>query len=61
MTMTDSARKAFIKAWQMRKHDQMTHPFMGEKIPFGLLPYAQAMLLARHLRGDLDDYPAFCC
>lgn len=61
VTMTDLARKAFIKAWQLRKQDQVTHPFMGEKIPIGLLPYAQAMLLARHLRGDLDDYPAFCC
>lgn len=61
VTMTDSTRKAFIKAWQERKHDEMTHPFLGGKIPMGLIPYAQAMLLARHLRGDLDDYPAFCC
>lgn len=60
VTMTDAARKAFIKAWQLRKRDQMTHPFMGDKISLGLLPYAQAMLLARHLRGDIDDYPAFC-
>ena len=59
VTMTDLARKAFIKAWQLRKQDQVTHPFMGEKIPIGLLPYAQAMLLSRYLRGDLDAYPPF--
>ena len=48
-----------IQAWQKRKKELMTHPFLNEKIPVGLLPYAQAMLLARFLRGDLDNYPVF--
>lgn len=52
-------RKAVLEAWQKRKADQITHPFLEEKIPVGLLPYIQAMLLARHLRGDLEDYPPF--
>lgn len=52
-------RKTVLEAWQKRKADVITHPFLEEKIPVGLLPYVQAMLLARHIRGDLEDYPPF--
>lgn len=57
--MTDDLRKEIITAWQKRKQEEIVHPFLGEKIPIGLIPYAQAVLLARHLRGDLDAYPPF--
>ncbi len=57
--LRDDARKAFLAAWQRRKQEALTHPFLKEKIAWGLVPYAQAMLLARHLRGDLDAYPPF--
>lgn len=57
--MTDAGRKKFLQAWQSRKKTEITHPFLNEKIPLGLLPHVQAMLLARYLRGDLDDYPVF--
>jgi len=57
--MDDKTRKAVLVAWQKRKTDEITHPFLGEKITIGLLPHVQARLLARHLRGDLDAYPAF--
>lgn len=57
--MKDTARKVVIEAWQKRKREEITHPFLEIKIPVGLLPYAQALLLARHLRGDLDRYPPF--
>lgn len=57
--MTDAGRKIFLDAWQSRKKEVITHPFLEEKIPLGLLPHAQAMLLARFLRGDLDAYPVF--
>lgn len=57
--LKDNARKTVLDAWQKRKQEEITHPFLDEKIPVGLLPYAQAMLLARYLRGDLDDYPVF--
>ena len=57
--MTDSCRRNFIQAWQSRKRDTITHPFLGDKIELGLLPYAQAMLLARYLRNDMNDYPVF--
>ncbi|GIO27363.1 type I-C CRISPR-associated endonuclease Cas1c [Ornithinibacillus bavariensis] len=57
--MTDDARKIFLKSWQLKKQDKITHPFLSEKITWGLVPYVQALLLARHLRGDLDEYPPF--
>lgn len=57
--MKDEARKRAIALWQERKQDRIMHPFLGESMPVGLLPYVQPLLLARHLRGDIDDYPAF--
>lgn len=57
--MTDECRKELLTTWQKRKKETIEHPYLKEKIPIGLLPYAQAMLLARFLREDLDDYPVF--
>ncbi|WP_413375394.1 type I-C CRISPR-associated endonuclease Cas1c [Alkalihalobacillus sp. 1P02AB] len=57
--MTDEARKKFLTAWQNKKQEKITHPFLGEKITWGLVPHAQALLLARYLREDLDEYPPF--
>lgn len=57
--LTDEARKKVLNAWQSRKQEMITHPFLSEKIPWGLVPYVQAMLLARYIRGDLEEYPPF--
>lgn len=57
--MSDSCRKELLNTWQKRKKEMIEHPYLKEKIPIGLLPYTQAMLLARFLREDLDDYPVF--
>lgn len=57
--MTDEGRKSVLQAWQRRKKDEIMHTYLDEKIPLGLLPYAQALLLARYLRGDIDGYPPF--
>lgn len=57
--MDDDTRKTILKAWQSRKQEVITHPFLQEKLEWGLVPYAQAMLLARFIRGDLDGYPPF--
>ena len=57
--MTDECRKGLLSTWQKRKKEMIGHPYLKEKIPIGLLPYTQAMLLARYLREDLDDYPVF--
>lgn len=59
IVMTDRARKTIISAWQSRKRETFVHPYLGEKINVGLLPYVQATLLARYIRKDLDDYPVF--
>jgi CRISPR-associated protein Cas1 len=57
--LTDGARKELLVAYQERKKDELIHPFLGEKVTLGLVPHIQAQLLARHLRGDIDGYPAF--
>lgn len=57
--MDDELRKRLLIEWQNRKKETITHPFLKEKIEWGMVPYAQAMLLARYLRGDLDGYPVF--
>ncbi len=57
--MDDDTRKTVLSAWQERKKEEILHPYLKERIPFGLLPHVQAMLLARTLRGDLDAYPPF--
>lgn len=59
VVMTDEARKKFLTAWQNKKQEKITHPYLGEKISWGLVPYVQALLLARYLRDDLDEYPPF--
>jgi CRISPR-associated protein Cas1 len=55
--MTDDARKTVLTAWQERKREERLHAFLEEKAPLGMVPYLQAQMLARHLRGDLDAYP----
>lgn len=57
--LNEDGRRTFLKRWQERKKESLTHPFLGEKLPWGLVPYLQALLLARHLRGDLEAYPPF--
>lgn len=57
--LKEEPRRTFLTAWQDRKQETLTHPYLGEKITWGLVPHAQAQLLARHLRNDLDEYPPF--
>jgi CRISPR-associated protein Cas1 len=57
--LKNDARKNVLAAWQKRKQEEIVHPYLNERIPVGLLPYTQALLLARFLRGDIDAYPAF--
>lgn len=57
--MDDETRKTLLVAYQKKKQDEIEHPFLKEKVPVGMLLFAQAQLLSRYLRGDLDDYPPF--
>lgn len=59
VVMTDKGKKIFLTAWQNRKKETIIHPYLNEKIEIGLIPYAQAMLMARYVRQDIDDYPVF--
>jgi len=59
VVMDDKTRKEVLTAWQKRKQEEIIHPYLEEKISLGLVPYVQAMLLARHIRGDIEDYPPF--
>ena len=59
VVMDDETRKEVLVAYQKRKQEEIQHPFLGEKVAFGLVPYLQATLLARFIRGDLDGYPSF--
>lgn len=57
--MNDSARRIFLSQWQSKKQEMISHPYLKEKVEWGMVPYTQALLLARYLRGDLDEYPPF--
>lgn len=57
--LTDDGRRTFLTAWQNFKYEELKHPFLDEKVERGMLPYVQALLLSRYIRGDLDAYPVF--
>ena len=57
--LNPDGRKILLTAWQNHKREEITHPYLKEKIAWGLVPYVQSLLLARYLRGDLDGYPPF--
>ena len=57
--LKESARKEFLTAWQERKQVETVHPYLQESVSIGLLPHVQALLLARHLRGDTEFYPPY--
>jgi CRISPR-associated protein Cas1 len=59
VVMDDDTRKIVLSAWQSRKQETIAHPFLEEKIEWGMVPFVQAMLLARFIRGDIDEYPPF--
>ena len=57
--INDEGRKRILTEWQLRKKDIITHPYLNEKVEWGLIPYVQTLLLARFIRGDIDGYPVF--
>ena len=57
--MDDELRKRVLTEWQNKKKEVIMHPYLKEKVEWGMVPYVQAMLLARYLRGDLDGYTVF--
>ena len=59
--MTDEFRRKLLGIWQERKRGIINHHTIDEKIEIGLIPYVQSQLLARHIRGDMEEYPPFIC
>ena len=59
LLMDDEIRRRVLTEWQNKKKEIITHPYLQEKVEWGMVPYVQALLLARYLRGDLDGYPVF--
>jgi CRISPR-associated protein Cas1 len=59
VVLTDDGRKRVLQEWQKRKQVEIIHPYLEEKLQWGMVPYAQAMLLARMIRGDIEAYPPF--
>lgn len=57
--MTDNGRKKVLSAWQTRKREEIIHPYLKEKVKIGLLPYIQAVMMARKFRGEIETYPPF--
>lgn len=57
--LTDEGRRKFLRSWQEKKSEVIKHPFLEEKVEWGMIPYSQALLLARYIRGDIDSYPPF--
>lgn len=57
--LNKEGKKKVITAWQERKRSTIVHPYLNEKIPLGLLPFVQSSLLAKYIRGEIDEYPCF--
>lgn len=57
--LNDDGRKKVLARWQEKKRSDIVHPYLKQKIPLGLLPYVQSNLLAKYVRGDIEEYPAF--
>lgn len=57
--LTEDGRKKFLSLWQQKKKEEIIHPFLKQKVEWGLLPFVQSMLLSKYIRGDIDEYPPF--
>lgn len=57
--MNAEGRKKVLSRWQEKKRNDIVHPYLKQKIPFGLIPYVQSNMLAKYVRGDLEEYPCF--
>lgn len=57
--LNEEARKTVLTEWQKRKQPEIRHPYLEDKVQWGMVPYVQSMLLARHIRGDIEAYPPF--
>lgn len=59
VTLRDDSRKAVLVAYQERKQEEVKHPLLEQPIPLGLVPFVQARILARAVRGEIEGYLPF--
>lgn len=59
VSLTPDGRKRFIGTFERRMALEVTHPLFGYRVSYRRLLDIQARLLARHLLGELPDYPQF--
>lgn len=57
--LNDEGRKKVLTQWQQKKRTEIVHPYLGQKVQYGLIPYVQSCLLAKYIRGEIDEYPCF--
>lgn len=57
--LNENGRKKVLTKWQEKKRTDLSHPYLKQKIQFGLLPYIQANLLAKYIRGEIAEYPNY--
>lgn len=53
------ARRAFIAAYERRLDQEVTHPVFGYRVSMRRLLEVQARLLARHLAGEIEEFPHY--
>jgi len=59
VALTDDGRKRFILTFERRLSQEVTHPIFGYRVSYRRLLELQARLLARHLLGEIAEYPNF--
>lgn len=57
--LNDDGKKKLLARWQEKKRSEIKHPYLKQKIQLGLLPYVQSMLMAKYIRGEIDEYPCY--
>ena len=57
--LNDDGRRKVLTKWQEKKKTTIVHPYLKKKIALGLVPYLQANLLTKYLRGEIDEYQCF--
>ena len=58
-SLTFAGRKALIAAYERRLAQETTHPVFGYQVSMRRLIEVQIRLMARHLDGELPDYPHY--
>jgi CRISPR-associated protein Cas1 len=59
VSLKPEARKRFMRAYERRMDELVTHPVFGYRISYRRVLEVQSRLLARHLLGEVPEYPGF--